>query len=224
MGRSRRAGARPRLRRKLPGWIQPMPDSEPAVKAKLAAIGAYTGPGHTHGEPHEDGQARRGHRPVDAGEGAQRDGDPMLDGARGVYGVVPCKGVVFHCSNLPKSFFVDQRMDYQAIIAGTVGKENTFGTIVGRVSPGPFTYCRVSTDDLEARVASYVGEGRFTDDVLDDTFGGYGVVEVRDFQRLLQTICRRGFEHHIAATRATVADTVGDALDTYMEWDLCRHQ
>src|SRR5712691_8505782 len=84
MGRSRRAGARPRLRRKLPGWIQPMPDSEPAVKAKLAAIDAYTGPGHTHGEPHEDGQARRGHRPVDAGEGAQRDGDPMLDGARGV--------------------------------------------------------------------------------------------------------------------------------------------
>ena len=67
------------------------------------------------------------------------------------YGEDPNKGVVFHCSNLPKSFFGDHRMDYQEIIAGTVGKENTFGTIVGRVAPGPFTYCRVSTDDLTGR-------------------------------------------------------------------------
>ncbi|PYJ02856.1 MAG: fucose isomerase, partial [Verrucomicrobia bacterium] len=54
----------------------------------------------------------------------------------------PNKGVVFHCSNLPKAFFSTQKMDYQEIIAGTVGKENTYGTIVGRISPGPFTYCR----------------------------------------------------------------------------------
>ncbi|MGH7972945.1 MAG: L-fucose/L-arabinose isomerase family protein, partial [Limisphaerales bacterium] len=47
----------------------------------------------------------------------------------------PNKGVVFHCSNLPKAFFGEQKMDYQEIIAGTVGKENTYGTIVGRISP-----------------------------------------------------------------------------------------
>ena len=48
------------------------------------------------------------------------------------YGTDPDMGVVFHCSNLPKDFFSSQKMDYQEIIAGTVGKENTFGTIVGR--------------------------------------------------------------------------------------------
>ncbi len=63
-----------------------------------------------------------------------------------------------------RRFFAEQRMDYQEIIAGTVGKENTYGTIVGRIAPGPFTYCRVSTDDFTGRIASYVGEGRFTDD------------------------------------------------------------
>jgi L-fucose isomerase-like protein len=138
------------------------------------------------------------------------------------FGEDPNKGVVFHCSNLPKAFFAEQRMDYQEIIAGTVGKENTYGTIVGRIAPGPFTYCRVSTDDLSGRVASYVGEGRFTDDRLD-TFGGYGVIEVPDFQRLLQFICRNGFEHHVAATKAQVADAIEDALDTYLEWDVYRH-
>jgi L-fucose isomerase-like protein len=138
------------------------------------------------------------------------------------YGDDPDKGVVFHCSNLPKAFFTEQRMDYQEIIAGTVGKENTYGTIVGRIAPGPFTFCRVSTDDLDGRIAAYVGEGRFTDDRLE-TFGGYGVIEVPGFQRLLEFICRRGFEHHVAATRAVVADAIEDALDTYLGWDVYRH-
>jgi L-fucose isomerase-like protein len=134
----------------------------------------------------------------------------------------PNKGVVFHCSNLPKAFFAHQKMDYQEIIAGTVGKENTYGTIVGRISPGPFTYCRVSTDDLGGRMASYVGEGRFTEDTLD-TFGGYGVIEVPEFQKLLQFICKRGYEHHIAATKANVAGAISDALGTYLGWEVYHH-
>ena len=43
------------------------------------------------------------------------------------FGTNPDKGVVFHCSNLPASFFSTQKMDYQEIIAGSVGKENTYG-------------------------------------------------------------------------------------------------
>ena len=38
---------------------------------------------------------------------------------------IPNKAVCFHCSNLPKHFFEDVRMDFQEIIAGTVGKLNT---------------------------------------------------------------------------------------------------
>ena len=115
------------------------------------------------------------------------------------------------------------RSDYQEIIAGTVGKENTYGTIVGRISPGPFTYCRVSTDDLGGRMGSYVGEGRFTEDTLD-TFGGYGVIEVPEFQKLLQFICKRGYEHHIAATKANVAGAISDALGTYLGWEVYHHE
>lgn len=135
----------------------------------------------------------------------------------------PNKGVVFHCSNLPKAFFGEQKMDYQEIIAGTVGKENTYGTIVGRISPGPFTYCRVSTDDLTGRMAAYVGEGRFTSDKLD-TFGGYGVIEVPNFQKLLHYICKNGFEHHVSATKAPVAAAIEDALTTYLGWQVYHHE
>jgi len=56
------------------------------------------------------------------------------------YGDDPDKAVCFHCSNLPKHFFKEVKMDYQAIIAGTVGIENTFGTCVGQVKAGAMSY------------------------------------------------------------------------------------
>jgi L-fucose isomerase-like protein len=138
------------------------------------------------------------------------------------YGNAHDKGVVFHCSNLPKSFFGEQRMDYQEIIAGTVGRENTYGTIVGRIAPGAFTYARVTTDDGAGAIRAYVGEGQFTDDTML-SFGGYGVFEVPQLQDLLRYICEHGFEHHVAATRVTVADAVDEALRKYMGWDVHRH-
>jgi hypothetical protein len=66
-------------------------------------------------------------------------------------------------------------MDFQEIIAGTVGRENTYGTCVGLVKAGPMSFARFSTDDATASIRGYVGEGEFTDDPLD-TFGGAGVV------------------------------------------------
>jgi len=97
------------------------------------------------------------------------------------YGDNPDKAVCFHCSNLPKHFFQDVRMDFQEIIAGTVGKENTFGTCVGRVKAGAMSFARFSTDDCAGVVRGYVGEGVFTNDSLN-TFGGAGVVEIPHLQ------------------------------------------
>jgi len=138
------------------------------------------------------------------------------------YGSDPDKGVLFHCSNLPKDFFTQCRMGYQEIIAGAVGAENTYGTIVGRVKSGPFTFCRISTSDLEGRITGYVGEGSFTDDPLE-TFGGYGVIHIPEFQRLLRFICEHGFEHHVAATMAPVANILEEALSRYLGWTISRH-
>src|SRR5262249_38364404 len=64
----------------------------------------------------------------------------------------PDKAVCFHCSNLPKHFFADVKMDFQEIIAGTVGKDNTFGTCVGRVKAGPMSFARFSTDDFAGKI------------------------------------------------------------------------
>jgi hypothetical protein len=107
------------------------------------------------------------------------------------YGSDPNKCVCFHCSNLPKHFFKEVKMDFQQIIAGTVGKENTFGTCVGRVKAGAMSYARYSTDDRRGVIRGYTGAGRFTDDPLE-TFGGAGVAEIPQLQKLLQVHLPRG--------------------------------
>jgi len=138
------------------------------------------------------------------------------------YGSDQNKAVCFHCSNLPKHFFRSVKMDFQEIIAGTVGKENTFGTCVGLIKPEKMSFARFSTDDTSGKMRGYVGEGRFTDDPLN-TFGGAGVVEIPHLQRLLHFICERGFEHHVAANLSTVASSVYEAATRYMGWDMHYH-
>jgi L-fucose isomerase-like protein len=141
------------------------------------------------------------------------------------YGDDPDKGVVFHCSNLPKDVFISDvpRMDYQAIIAGTVGRANTYGTINGRVREAPFTYLRVSTDEFAGTLRAYLGEGEFTTDPLE-TFGGYGVVRVPHFQDLLRYICENGFEHHVALNQTRVASALHEALTKYLGWPTYHHR
>ena len=138
------------------------------------------------------------------------------------YGEDPNKAVCFHCSNLPKHFFESVRMDFQEIIAGTVGRENTFGTCVGRVKSGPMSYARFSTNDREGKIAGYVGQGAFTKDPLD-TFGGAGVVEIPKLQQLLRYICENGFEHHVAANLSSVAPAVYEATTRYLGWGVLHH-
>ena len=96
-------------------------------------------------------------------------------------------------------------MDYQAIIAGTVGRENTYGTIMrprARESRSPI--CASPPMTSAGKMRAYVGEGEFTNDPLE-TFGGYGVVQVPHLQELLRYICENGFEHHVAINQTRVS-------------------
>jgi len=139
------------------------------------------------------------------------------------YGEDPDKGVFFHCSNLPKDVFSDVKMTYQEIISQDVGPENSYGVMDGRIKAAPFTFCRVSTDDEYGEIRAYVGEGELTDDELE-TFGGYGVVHIPNFQKLLRFICENGFEHHVAMNLSQCADAVVEAFDKYLGWEVYHHQ
>ena len=45
-----------------------------------------------------------------------------------------------------------------------------------------------------------------------------------NFQPLLKYICKVGFEHHCAMSAVQTADAVADAFETYLGWEVYRHQ
>ncbi|MBI5960743.1 MAG: fucose isomerase [Chloroflexi bacterium] len=138
------------------------------------------------------------------------------------YGDDPNKCVLFHCGNWAKSFFNDVKMANAEILATTLGTENTYGTVAGRVPAGPMSYARVTTEDRTGRIRTYVGDGQFIDDKLD-TFGSRAVVEVPELQKLMRYVCKNGYEHHAAMVAAPSAEILAEAFETYMDWEVYYH-
>ncbi|MFW9823728.1 MAG: L-fucose/L-arabinose isomerase family protein [Candidatus Thorarchaeota archaeon] len=138
------------------------------------------------------------------------------------YGEDPNKLVLFHCSNLPKSFFKDTIMTIHPIISDLKGGDVSFGAIQGRIKSKPCTLLRIETDDLYGEIKAILTEGDYTEDKLD-TFGGFGVVEIPNLQSLLEILCLEGFAHHVAASLNKVGNIVHEALVKYLGWNVFYH-
>ena len=138
------------------------------------------------------------------------------------YGDDPNKMVLFHCSNLPKSFFQDTRMTIHPIIADQKGGDVSFGAIQGKIKIRPCTLLRIETDDLFGEMKALLTEGKYVEDPLE-TYGGYGVVEIPNLQELLKSVCIGGFAHHVASTLNEVGDIVHEALFKYLGYNIIYH-
>jgi len=134
------------------------------------------------------------------------------------------KCVSQHCSNFPKSIFgTEMEISTLDVLGTTLGAENCFGACKGRVKSGPMTYAKITTDDRNGKIKAYIGEGEFTDDPLD-TKGGISVCKVPNLMKLMDYICKNGFEHHVAMSQSLVADVLEEALGNYLGWDVYRHK
>lgn len=134
------------------------------------------------------------------------------------------KCVCTHCGNFPKSFVMDDiKLGTLGVLGRTLGKINTFGAVYGKVKQGEFTFFRISTDDTNGRIKSYLGEGSITDDPYGMD-GCIAVTKVDNLQKLMKYICKNGFEHHVAMCRGNVKDILDEAISSYLKWDLYVHE
>lgn len=132
--------------------------------------------------------------------------------------------VCTHCSNYPKSFMGNEiEISALDILGETLGRENCFGAIKGKVANGPLTYFRISTDDTKGKIKSYLGQGQFTDDEFNMD-GGIAVCSIPNLQKLLKHLCQEGFEHHVAMVRGSWAGIIEEAISKYLDWDLYHHE
>ena len=133
------------------------------------------------------------------------------------------KCVLFHCGNWAKSFLPDIKISNAPIIGTAVGVENTYGALDGRTPAGPLTYGRVTTADAEGKIRTYIGEGKLTNDELK-TFGNRAVANVPKLQKLMQHVCREGFEHHVVMTQSHSAAILAEAFGNYFGWEVYQHE
>ena len=138
------------------------------------------------------------------------------------YASDPDRCVFFHCGNWAKTFVPDTEISTAPILGTTIGEENTYGAMAGRAPAGLITYARLSTDDRNGCIRTYLGQGSMTDDPLD-TFGNRAVVEIHDLKNLMKYICKNGFEHHVAMTLDSHAAALEEAFTTYLGWETYNH-
>ena len=135
------------------------------------------------------------------------------------------KCVCTHCGNFPRSFVGNNnlRLGPLGVLGRTLGKINTFGAVYAKVSEGPFTFFRLSTDDPKGTIKTYLGKGIITNDPYGMD-GCIAVTKVDNLQQLMKFICKNGFEHHVAMCRTDVVDTLSEAINTYLHWDCYVHE
>ncbi len=132
------------------------------------------------------------------------------------------KCVLFHCGNWAKSFLPDIKIANAPILGSILGVENTYGALEGRTPAGPLTFGRITTADADGCIRTYVGEGELTNDPLD-TFGNRAVARIPRLQRLMQHVCKNGFEHHVVMTCSKSAAILEEAFGNYFGWPVHHH-
>ena len=134
------------------------------------------------------------------------------------------KCVCTHCGNFPKGFTkAPLEVGSLGVLGNVLGRVNTVGAVLSKVSEGPFTYFRISTDDKLGVIKSYLGEGNITNDPYGMD-GCIAVTEVENLQGLMKYICKNGFEHHVGLVRGQVANILEESLNTYLGWNLYLHK
>jgi len=134
------------------------------------------------------------------------------------------KCVAQHCGNYPEKFVGKKvEIDNLSVLGTQLGEEVCFGAINAKVEPGPMTYLRISTDDVNGKIRGYVGDGQFTNDPFS-MLGSIAVCEIPNMQKLFAMICNEGFEHHVALVRTHTAGVIVEAASKYLGWDMLVHE
>jgi len=134
------------------------------------------------------------------------------------------KCILFHCSNFPKDFYDGPTvMDTHEMLLINSGRDNTWGTMQGRIKTGPMTFLRLNTDDVIGKLTAYVAQGESLADPAP-TWGGIGVVRIPNLQSLLRYICEKNFEHHVSVSLSSVGSGLVEALQKYLGWSVYAHE
>ncbi|MCL1855338.1 MAG: hypothetical protein FWF86_06360, partial [Clostridia bacterium] len=83
----------------------------------------------------------------------------------------------------------------------------------------PITFGSAKTED--GKIFTFIGEGKLTDDPIEEGFFGTGVVmESSSMQEIADYIGREGYRHHMSITEGSNAWAVREALTNYLGYEV----
>ena len=101
----------------------------------------------------------------------------------------------FHCGNTPACKLSFCEMKYQKIMARSLPKEFTNGTLEGDIAPGDITFFRLQST-ADSHLKAYVAEGEVLP-VATRSFGGIGVFAISEMGRFYRhVLIEDNFPHH----------------------------
>ena len=101
----------------------------------------------------------------------------------------------FHCGNTPSCKLSFCEMKYQKIMARTLPKEYTNGTLEGDIAPGDITFFRLQST-ADSHLKAYVAQGEVLP-VATRSFGGIGVFAIPEMGRFYRhVLIEDNFPHH----------------------------
>lgn len=136
------------------------------------------------------------------------------------YGDDPDKCILFHCGPVPQSLMVDKgEVIEHPMFAKSFGAGCGYGCNVGRIAPNPITFASSKTQDGKLYV--YMGEGRFTDDKIQEGFFGCGgVAQIDHLQKKLYEIGYNGYRHHVSVAPGHFAAALREAFTRYLKYEI----
>ena len=133
-------------------------------------------------------------------------------------------GVCIHCSSFSKECFKNKpEIGAQFVKARTFGEDRCMGALKGELRTGPITFLKVTTDDKNGKIKAVLGEGKMIDGEVK-TYSPYAICQIEHMEKLLDYICKNGFEHHFTLVAGHVKDIIKEALEVYMGWDVFVHE
>ena len=101
----------------------------------------------------------------------------------------------FHCGNTCSARLVRPEMRNQKIMARTLGKDVTYGTIEGDIAASDITFYRLQST-ADAKLRAYVAEGE-TLPVPTKSFGGIGIFAIPEMGRFYRhVLIEKNYPHH----------------------------
>jgi L-fucose isomerase-like protein len=138
------------------------------------------------------------------------------------FGGDPDKCIVFHCGNVAPEQMTGKgkTISHKMLDKGKKDLGGTaWGCNQGRIKAAPLTYMSSKTEN--GKLSFYLGEGRVTEDPIEEGFFGCaGVLKIPDLQKVLLDVCKKGYRHHVSMTLDHVESALREAFITYLGYEI----